>query len=103
MTFQNCWRVQSPPCELRTVATVQSAIFVIANVASGAILDEDKLALLEQMDKHALSAREELERQLDDWQAKDVPLWWKRCMKAGHKRLGRILFAFSKKVKPEPR
>jgi len=77
---------------------------VIANVASEAILDEDKQALLEQMDKDALLAREELERQLDDWQATDVALWWRRWyMKAGHKRSGRILVAFSKKVKPEPR
>lgn len=86
--------MQNHPRELRTVPNPKR-IFVIVNVASEAILDEDKQALQEQMDK---------ERQLDDWQAKDGALWWKRWyMKAGHKRLGRILVAFTKKVKPEPR
>jgi hypothetical protein len=95
--------VQSHLRELRTVPNPKR-IFVIANVASEAILDEDKQALLEQMDKDALSAREELERQLNGWQAKDVALWWKRWyMKAGHKRLGRILVDLSRKFKAEPR
>jgi hypothetical protein len=63
-----------------------------------AIVDEDKQAQLQQMDKDATAAREELERQLNVWQAKDVALWWKRWyMKAGHKRLGRVLVDLSRK------
>ena len=50
------------------------------------------------MDKDAVAAKEELERQLNDWRAKDVALWWKRWyMKAGHKRLGRVLVDLSRK------
>ena len=65
-------------------------------------MDKDKQALLQQMDKDALAAREELERQLNDRQAKDVAQWWKRWyMKTGHKRLGRILVALSKKYRAE--
>ncbi len=47
---------------------------------------------MEQMDADALEARKDLELHLDEWQAKDVAVWWKRWyMRAGHKRLGRIL------------
>jgi hypothetical protein len=67
-------------------------------LAPEAIVGEDKQAQLQQMDKDAAAAREELERQLNAWQAKDVALWWKRWyMKAGHKRLGRVLVDLSRK------
>jgi hypothetical protein len=61
-------------------------------------LDKDKQSRLEQMEKNALLAREEFERQLNVWRAKDVALWGKRWyMKAGYKRLGRILVDLSRK------
>jgi hypothetical protein len=67
-------------------------------------LDKDKQSRLEQMEKNALLAREEFVRQLNVWRAKDVALWGKHWyMKAGYKRLGRILVDLSRKFKPEPR
>jgi hypothetical protein len=65
---------------------------------SEAVVDEHTKGQLEQMDEDALEAREELERQLEGWQARDVVLWWKRWyMRAGHKRLGRVLVDISRK------
>ena len=44
------------------------------------------------MDKAAADARKEIQDKLGAWKARDVAAWWKRWyMKAGHKRLGRIL------------
>ncbi|MHC4427525.1 MAG: hypothetical protein ACYS0D_02860 [Planctomycetota bacterium] len=43
-------------------------------------------------DKAAAEARKEIQRHLDGWSARDIANWWKSWyMKAGHKRLGRIL------------
>ena len=61
-------------------------------------MSEAKNDLLKQMDADAFEARKELEQHLDQWQAKDVALWCKRWyLKAGHKRLGRILVDAAKK------
>jgi len=46
----------------------------------------------ETMDAAAREAHAELERHLEDWRVRDVALWWQRWyMRAGHKRLGRVL------------
>jgi hypothetical protein len=46
----------------------------------------------EAMDAAAQEAHAELERHLEDWGVRDVALWWQRWyMRAGHKRLGRVL------------
>ena len=67
-------------------------------------MDEHTKGQLEQMDEDALDAREEPERHLDGWQARDVALWWKRWyLRAGHKRLGRIMVDISRKFEAEPR
>ena len=61
-------------------------------------MDAAKQSHLEQMDADAFEARKDLELHLDEWQAKDVAVWWKRWyMRAGHKRLGRILVGLAGK------
>lgn len=51
-----------------------------------------------QMDKAALMARAELQQHASEWRTKDVAQWWKKWyMKAGHKRLGRVLVQLSSK------
>ncbi len=45
-----------------------------------------------QMDKAAEQAREELMKNFERWSARDLTAWWSTWyMRAGHKRLGRIL------------
>lgn len=45
-----------------------------------------------EMDEAALRARAELELNLDLWSAHALAQWWNRWyLKAGHRRLGRIL------------
>lgn len=58
-------------------------------------MDEDTRR---QMDEAAQEARGELEQYLNEWRARDVAAWWhKWYMKAGHKRLGRVLVDIAKK------
>ncbi len=58
----------------------------------------DKEAKLAEMDRAAAAAKDELEANLDQWSARDLIAWWAgRYMSAGHKRLGRVLVALSKK------
>ncbi len=50
-----------------------------------------------QMDEAAEKALEEIKENLGTWSADDLVKWWARWyLKAGHKRLGRILVAISK-------
>ena len=50
-----------------------------------------------QMDEAAEKALEEIKENLGAWSADDLIKWWARWyLKAGHKRLGRILVAISK-------
>jgi len=47
---------------------------------------------MREMDNAAGDAKKELIEHLDDWKARDVAKWWANWyMKAGHKRLGRLL------------
>ena len=56
--------------------------------------DEDKS---QQFDEAAEQARAELREYFETWSARDLSAWWARWyLKAGHKRLGRILVAQSK-------
>src|SRR5580658_10105118 len=55
---------------------------------------------LREMDHAAQEAREELFRNLDSWSARDVAIWWARWyMRAGHKRLGRLLVDLAKQLR----
>ena len=50
----------------------------------------------EEMDVAAEQAMQELRPNLDKWSARDLMVWWKNWyMKAGHKRLGRLLVKLS--------
>ena len=50
-----------------------------------------------QMDEAAEKALEEIQQNREAWSADDLIHWWTRWyLKAGHKRLGRILVALSK-------
>lgn len=54
-------------------------------------------AIARQMDEAASQAKNELEAKLDQMSARDIISWWtKWYLKAGHKRLGRILVAMEK-------
>jgi len=45
-----------------------------------------------EMDAAAQVAEQELEQHLDQWSARELAAWWGRhYLKAGHKRLGRLL------------
>jgi len=47
---------------------------------------------MKRMNEAAEEAREELVSNLETWRARDVAIWWKKWyMRAGHKRLGRML------------
>ena len=47
---------------------------------------------MQRMNEAAEEARKELVSNLENWAAKDVAVWWKSWyMRAGHKRLGRLL------------
>jgi hypothetical protein len=49
------------------------------------------------MDQAAAQAKEELQQHFGNWSAKELAAWWIRWyLKAGHKRLGRILVAMGK-------
>lgn len=51
-----------------------------------------------EMDEEANKARKELEKNIDLWSARALAHWWNRWyLKAGHKRLGRILIEFTRK------
>ncbi len=51
-----------------------------------------------KMDDAAAEARTKLEKNIGSWSALDVAAWWKDSyMRAGHKRLGRILVELAKK------
>lgn len=53
--------------------------------------------LMKEMDGAAVQAGEELNKDYANWSARDLVVWWaKWYLKAGHKRLGRILVAKSK-------
>jgi len=50
-----------------------------------------------QMDEAAQKALGELRENIDAWTARDLIKWWAGWyLKAGHKRLGRILVGISK-------
>ena len=54
---------------------------------------------MKQMDDAAIQAEAELVKNVSAWSAKDLIAWWSRFyMKAGHKRLGRVLVAQNKKL-----
>lgn len=53
---------------------------------------------LQQMDEAAEQAALELVEAIDRWTAHDVVGWWSKWyLKAGHKRLGRILLTQGKR------
>lgn len=53
---------------------------------------------MREMDNAAEEAKKELLAHLSEWTAKDVTKWWAMWyLKAGHKRLGRLLVELSKK------
>ncbi|MBF0595635.1 MAG: hypothetical protein HQL22_11825 [Candidatus Omnitrophica bacterium] len=55
---------------------------------------------MKQMDEAAAQAEVELVNAYAGWSAKDLVTWWSAWyLKAGHKRLGRILVAQGKKAK----
>jgi len=55
---------------------------------------------LQRMDKAAEDARDELDAFIDQWSAISLADWWSRWyLKAGHKRLGRILVEYGKPKK----
>jgi len=50
------------------------------------------------MDEAAAQAQVELQEHFNEWSAQDIVTWWmKWYIKAGHKRLGRVLVAIGKK------
>jgi hypothetical protein len=50
-----------------------------------------------EMDQAAAQAKEELQQHFGNWSAQELATWWIRWyLKAGHKRLGRILVAMGK-------
>jgi hypothetical protein len=54
--------------------------------------------LMREMDQAAGEAKKELLANLDEWKARDLVKWWANWyLKAGHKRLGRLLVELSKK------
>jgi len=56
--------------------------------------------LMQQMNAAAEEAQAELQKSYVQWSARDVGEWWSRWyLKAGHKRLGRILVALAKAEK----
>ena len=61
-------------------------------------MDNEQNEKQKEMDAEATQARRELEQNLDAWKARDLTIWWNRWyLKAGHKRLGRILVDIAKK------
>ena len=61
------------------------------------VLSEDKSAVLAEMDAAALEAEKDLAT-VDSAAIQTVAAWWlKWYLKAGHKRLGRIMVKIAKK------
>jgi hypothetical protein len=55
---------------------------------------------MREMDNAAADAKKELMEHLDDWRAIDVAKWWAAWyLKAGHKRLGRLLVELARQKK----
>ena len=53
-------------------------------------------------DEAAERALAELREHYENWTARDLTSWWARWyLKAGHKRLGRILVSLSRQRDPE--
>jgi hypothetical protein len=53
--------------------------------------------LMKEMDEAAVLAATEFNKEFANWSARDVIAWWaKWYLKAGHKRLGRMMVAKSK-------
>jgi hypothetical protein len=62
--------------------------------------EKSKEELMKQMDEAAVSAEAEFNREYINWTARDVVAWWtKWYLKAGHKRLGRLLVAKGRVLK----
>ena len=54
---------------------------------------------MREMDDAAAAAKRELLEHLDEWSAKAVAKWWGVWyLKAGHKRLGRLLVELTRKA-----
>ena len=61
---------------------------------------QNKDEMMKQMDDAAALAEAELHKNYINWSASDLVTWWSQWyMKAGHKRLGRILVAKGRKPK----
>ncbi len=57
-----------------------------------------KEQIMKDMDEAAVKAEVELQKNFKTWTAKDIAIWWMVWyLKAGHKRLGRVLVAQGKK------
>jgi len=60
----------------------------------------DNAEMMKQMDEAAALAEAEFYKNCNDWKAEDVVVWWSKWyLKAGHKRLGRVLVAKGRKPK----
>ncbi len=60
----------------------------------------DNAEMMKQMDEAAAQAEVEFTKNFAGWKAEDVVSWWSRWyLKAGHKRLGRILVARGRQPK----
>ena len=59
-------------------------------------MSEEKDTVLAKMDAAAEEAEKDLAT-LDQVAAKTIAAWWLKYMKAGHKRLGRIMVKLAKK------
>ena len=60
----------------------------------------DNADMMKQMDEAAGQAEAEFSKNFIEWKAVDVVGWWSRWyLKAGHKRLGRVLVAKGRKPK----
>ena len=58
--------------------------------------------VLNEMNLAAAEAEAEMENKYKDWSAEDLALWFERWyMRAGHKRLGRILVMIAKLKRKE--
>jgi hypothetical protein len=66
-------------------------------MVEGRVMSEDKGAVLAEMDAAAREAEKDLAT-LDQAAVETVAAWWSKWfMKAGHKRLGRIMVKVAKK------
>ncbi|HEV8384447.1 MAG TPA: hypothetical protein VGQ11_06205 [Candidatus Acidoferrales bacterium] len=54
---------------------------------------------MREMDNAAADAKKELFTHLEEWKVKEVAAWWATWyLKAGHKRLGRLLVELAKQT-----